>query len=165
MNKSISGQLECDDRVLSRAEWEAFDYTLLGEGQVEVANNSYADDEVWDHTYIVEVEDGECIRCSCPYADYHDGLCKHQVSIILRKPVLEAATESEEKRLDTSAEFSPNTDTSDPTTETVTGAELIKPDGGVPATDAEPETCLNGQEGCPGPDGEGLECFACYEEE
>jgi len=90
MSKSATNRLECDEQVRKRAQWEAFAFTLLGEGRVEVRNESYPDEGADDHTYVVEVEDGEPTSCSCPYAEYHDGLCKHQVAVGIRAPVIES---------------------------------------------------------------------------
>lgn len=140
MSKSAIDRLEVDAQVQKRAQWEAFEFTLLGEGQVEVANHSYPDEEVWEHTYIVEVEGGYPVNCSCPYAEYHDGDCKHMAAVGIREPLIEAATASEDRRLAADGG-------------TITSAAV---------SNKEPDTCPNGDPRCGGPDGEDLPCFDCY---
>lgn len=96
MSKSATDQLECDEQVRKRAQWEAFEFTLLGEGKVEVRNESYPDEGADDHTYVVEVEDGEPTNCSCPYGEYNNSACKHQVTVGIHAPVIGAVREREE---------------------------------------------------------------------
>jgi len=50
VHDSALGELDCTDRVRKRAQRDAFAFTLLGEGQVEVRNESYPDEEVYEHT-------------------------------------------------------------------------------------------------------------------
>jgi hypothetical protein len=147
-------------KTIARVSWECWSFRIVGPFQVEVTNESYGYLKD-DHQYIVTVEERDGVvvpaECECKADLYHEEYaCKHRVSLatIGGPVVLEAA-----------AEFLPKETSANPTTETVTGAELLKSDGGVPATEAEPDTCLNGQEGCPGPDGDDLPCFACYEGE
>lgn len=136
MNTSIADELECDARVQKRAQWEAFDFTLLGEGRVEVQNQSYGSVDAEEHTYVVEVEEGQPTVCSCPYAEYHDGACKHQVAVAGSAAVLTAATESRRTSV---------------ATDEGKGESL------------EEDACPNGDPRCGGPDGDDLPCFACYE--
>ncbi len=98
MSKSVLEVLECDDRVQKRAEWEAFSFTLLGDGDVEVVNGSHENAD--EHTYTVHVEGGIPSDCSCPAWEYQSGACKHMVATAIREPVLEAATEDQPARAD-----------------------------------------------------------------
>jgi len=82
--------LDADATVEKRASWEAFEFTLLGDGNVEVVNGSH--DEPDEHTYTVHVEGGIPAHCSCPAWEYQEGPCKHQVAVAIREPVLEAAS-------------------------------------------------------------------------
>lgn len=83
--------LDADATIEKRASWEAFEFTLLDSGEVEVVNFSH--DEPSEHTYTVSVEGGIPAYCSCPAFEYQDGPCKHQVAVAIREPVLEAASE------------------------------------------------------------------------
>ena len=93
MSKSATNRLECDEQVRKRAQWEALAFTLIGEGRIEVRNESYSKESVDDHTHVVEVEDGEPTSCICPYAEHHDSPCKHQVAVAIRVPVIESVCE------------------------------------------------------------------------
>lgn len=63
-----------------RAEWEEFQFTVCPEvGYVNVANLSHGDAN--DHTYSVEVTDGEATGCSCPHAVHRGVHCKHQIAV------------------------------------------------------------------------------------
>ena len=82
--------LDADATIEKRASWEAFEFTLLGDGDVEVVNSSH--DEPDEHTYTVHVEGGIPSDCTCPAFEYQDGSCKHMVAVAIREPVLEAAS-------------------------------------------------------------------------
>ncbi len=82
--------LSPDAETAKRAEWEAFEFTLLGDGEIEVVNTSHEEPE--EHTYTVHVEGGIPSDCTCPAFEYREGSCKHQVAVAIREPVLEAAT-------------------------------------------------------------------------
>ena len=77
-------------KIIKRAEWEAFEFTLVGNGDVEVVNTSH--EEPSDHSYTVHVEGGIPSDCTCPAFEYQQGACKHMVAVAIREPVLEAAS-------------------------------------------------------------------------
>ena len=82
--------LDADAKIAKRASWEAFEFTLIGGGDVEVVNTSH--EEPSEHSYTVHVEGGIPSDCTCPAFEYQNGPCKHQVAVAIREPVLEAAT-------------------------------------------------------------------------
>jgi hypothetical protein len=98
MSKSILEVLEYDEEVQKRAQWEAFEFALLGDGDVEVTNKSHEDAD--DHTYTIHVEGDIPADCTCPAWEFQSGACKHMVAVAIREPVLEAATEDRPVRAD-----------------------------------------------------------------
>ena len=90
--------LDADATIEKRASWEGFEFTLLGEGDVEVVNCSH--DEPEEHTYTVNVEGGIPSDCTCPAFEYQDGACKHMVAIAIREPILEAVSAEPAMRAD-----------------------------------------------------------------
>jgi hypothetical protein len=101
--KSISSSevvelLDAGTTVEKRASWEAFEFTLLGDGDVEVVNTSH--EEPNEHTYTVHVEGGIPSDCTCPAFEYQEPPCKHQVAVAIREPVLEAASAEPAMRAD-----------------------------------------------------------------
>ncbi|WP_367176671.1 SWIM zinc finger family protein [Haloarcula rubripromontorii] len=98
MSKSALEVLECDEQVEKRAQWEAFEFTVLGDGDVKVVNDSHENAD--DHTYTVHVESGIPSDCSCPADTYQEGACKHRVAVAIREPVLEAASREQPVRAD-----------------------------------------------------------------
>lgn len=90
--------LDADVATEKRAQWEAFEFTVLGDGDVEVVNASHESPD--DHTYTVHVEGGIPSDCSCPADTYQAGACKHRVAVAIREPVLEAASEEQSLRAD-----------------------------------------------------------------
>ncbi len=82
--------LDADSKIVKRASWEAFEFTLLGDGDVEVVNGSH--DEPEEHTYTVHIESGIPSDCTCPAFEYQAGACKHMLSIAIREPLLEAVS-------------------------------------------------------------------------
>jgi hypothetical protein len=98
MQKSLLEVLDADEQVEKRAQWEAFEFALLGDGDVEVTNGSHEDAD--DHTYTVHVEAGIPADCTCPAWEFQPGACKHMVAVAIREPVLEAATEDRPVRAD-----------------------------------------------------------------
>jgi len=115
MNNSPLNVLEYDEQIAKRAQWEAFEFTVAGDGDVEVVNGSH--DEPEEHTYTVHVESGIPSDCTCPAWEYQDGACKHMVAVAIREPVLEAAT-------------------AEPT---------VKADGGLVHSDERPDDCDCGE--------------------
>ena len=82
--------LDADTTVEKRASWEAFEFTLLEGGRVEVVNGSH--DEPEEHTYTVHTEGGIPFSCTCPAWEYQEGACKHMVAVAIREPLLEAVS-------------------------------------------------------------------------
>jgi len=98
MRNSPLDVLEYSDRVAKRAQWEAFEFSLLGDGDVEVVNTSH--EEPKEHTYTVHVEGNIPSHCTCPAWEYQEGACKHMVSVAIREPVREAAGDTSQLRAD-----------------------------------------------------------------
>ncbi|WP_459193156.1 SWIM zinc finger family protein [Halosimplex sp. J119] len=80
-------QLEFPTRVVKRAQYEAFEFTLSAEGVV-VRNGSHANPT--EHEYLVTVEDGLPTACECPADEQYEGACKHRVAVAIRRPLLDA---------------------------------------------------------------------------
>jgi len=81
-------RLEFTRRVAKRAQYEAFEFTIVPEG-VRVRNGSHANPE--EHEYLVRVAGGIPETCTCPADARFDGACKHRVGVAIRKPILDAA--------------------------------------------------------------------------
>jgi hypothetical protein len=81
--------LDVTTRVVKRAQYEAFEFTVLGR-DIQVRNCSHANPA--DHEYLVTVRDGLPVACSCPADARFEGACKHRVAVAIRQPVLDAAT-------------------------------------------------------------------------
>jgi len=90
MNSTVIPIEEIPNRVLKRAQYEAFEFELLG-SRVRVRNESYADPE--NHEYEVTVEDGVPMKCTCPADTRFDNPCKHRVGVAIRRPILEFVEE------------------------------------------------------------------------
>lgn len=82
-------ELETTNRILKRAQYEAFAFTVTDDGVV-VRNESHADPA--DHEYRVTVKEGIPVTCECPADEHYEGACKHRVAVAIREPVLQAAT-------------------------------------------------------------------------
>lgn len=80
--------LDVTTRVVKRAQYEAFEFTVEDRG-VRVRNGSHPNPE--DHEYLVTVDDGLPSECECPADANYDGACKHRVAVAIRTPVLAAA--------------------------------------------------------------------------
>ncbi|MFC7231625.1 SWIM zinc finger family protein [Saliphagus sp. GCM10025308] len=85
-------QLEFTRRTAKRAQYEAFEYTLVPEG-VLVRNASH--ETPADHEYTVTIENGVPTHCECPADEYYEGACKHRVSIAIRRPLIQAVTDQQ----------------------------------------------------------------------
>jgi hypothetical protein len=127
--------LDADSKIMKRASWEGFEFTLLGDGDVEVVNTSHEEPD--EHTYTVHVEGGIPSDCTCPAFEYQAGACKHMLSIAIREPLLEA----------------------------VRAEPKMKADGGVTVeadttddSDDRPDDCDCGEWN----QGLGLSCWPCY---
>lgn len=155
--RSGLSDLEFDSRTRKRAEWEAFEYTVIAENQIQVVNGSYGAEKD-EHEYTVTVEQDETgrispLHCSCPAFQQHSGACKHQVATAMHDVVLGAAVAY----------------TRD--SETPPAAPVVLSDGGevVATADEDEPTETECTEGwCPGPrDGadDPLPCFDCFRSE
>ena len=80
------------DRVAKRAQWESFEFSLGGPGHIKVRNLSYGEAEAGEHTYIVAVENGEAIDCTCPADEFNAGPCKHRVAVESNDALLSAGS-------------------------------------------------------------------------
>jgi hypothetical protein len=78
--------LDPTNRVLKRAQYEAFTFSLF-EDDVLVRNESHLHPS--EHEYLVTVDAGVPIACECPADKRYDGPCKHRVAVAIRKPVLD----------------------------------------------------------------------------
>ena len=90
MNSTVIPIEEIPNRVLKRAQYEAFEFELL-DSRVRVRNESYANSE--NHEYEVTVEDGVPMKCTCPADARFDNPCKHRVAVAIRRPILEFVEE------------------------------------------------------------------------
>ena len=135
MQKSLLEVLDADEQVEKRAQWEAFSFRLLGDGDVEVTNGSHENSD--NHTYTVHVEGGIPSDCTCPAWEYQSGACKHMVAVAIREPVLDAASEDQPVRADG-------------------GTATLDSLGADNRDDDRPEDC-----DC-SPHFEGLACWPCY---
>ena len=79
--------LEFTSRIAKRAQYEAFEFTFVPYG-IQVRNGSHANPS--EHEYLVRVEDGIPVTCTCPADDRFEGACKHRVAIAIRRPLLDA---------------------------------------------------------------------------
>ena len=89
--------LRYSKRVLKRAQYEAFDFTIDG-GTVIVRNESHEHPE--DHEYRVRFVHGKPVSCTCPADRHFVEVCKHRLAIVIRKPLLEAAREAERRAIE-----------------------------------------------------------------
>lgn len=80
-------ELEYTDRVLKRAQYEAFEFSVDGR-TVHVRNGSHANPD--EHEYEITVETGVPTACTCPADDQYEGACKHRVGVAIRRPLLRA---------------------------------------------------------------------------
>jgi hypothetical protein len=89
-NEHPLDRLTVSTRVLKRAQYEAFEFTV-SPPFVGVRNHSHRDPSA--HAYVVHVRDGLPIRCTCPADERFDGACKHRVAVAIRRLILEEAIE------------------------------------------------------------------------
>lgn len=82
-------QLEYTTRIAKRAQYEAFEFSIVPTG-VLVRNCSHEDPA--EHEYVVTVRGNLPVACECPADEKYDGACKHRVAVAVRRPVLSAAT-------------------------------------------------------------------------
>jgi hypothetical protein len=85
-------RLDFSNRVRKRAEYEAFEFSLVPDG-ILVRNESYVDPE--NHEYVVTVRDGLPVACTCPADARFEGACKHRVAVAMRRPILTLAMQAQ----------------------------------------------------------------------
>lgn len=128
--------LSFGSRTAKRVTWESWEFTIVGPHLVNVTNASYGflKDE---HSYTVgvAVRDGVAVpaECDCPADIHREPDCKHKVALatIGGPTVLDAAVAFEQSPSSGKADAAP-----------VTGADLLKSDGGrVHADDEAEEEC------------------------
>lgn len=80
-------RLDFSNRVAKRAQYEAFEFTVMSDG-VLVRNCSHADPD--NHEYRVTVENGTPVDCECPADRKYERACKHRVAVAIRPPIIDA---------------------------------------------------------------------------
>ena len=93
MFETISERKEAST-IEQRARWEAMEFEVRAPGVVRVENVSYGD-KSGEHVYLVIVESGETVECTCP-ADRYQDKCKHRHAVEEQEVILDAASASEE---------------------------------------------------------------------
>jgi hypothetical protein len=88
MTRTPLEELDPSNRILKRAQYEAFAFSLL-DGDVQVRNESHADPS--EHEYRVTIVDGMPTHCDCPADETYEGPCKHRVAIAIRPRILDVA--------------------------------------------------------------------------
>jgi len=83
-------QLDFTSRVAKRAQYEAFEFTLVSEG-IQVRNGSH--ERPSEHEYFIRVDDGVPVSCTCPADEHYEGACKHRVAVAIRRPLVDAIAE------------------------------------------------------------------------
>jgi len=90
MTQSLLERLSPTNRVLKRAQYEAFAFSLY-DGDVLIRNESHLNPA--DHEYRVTVVDGIPTTCECPADKRFEGPCKHRTAIAIRPTILDVATQ------------------------------------------------------------------------
>ncbi|RBI60754.1 SWIM zinc finger family protein [halophilic archaeon] len=86
MSRVLLDRLDPTNRVLKRAQYEAFAFALF-DGDIQVRNESHLDPE--NHEYRVTIHDDVPVVCECPADETYDGPCKHRVAVAIRPRILE----------------------------------------------------------------------------
>lgn len=81
--------LKTTNRVLKRAQYEAFTFSI-GDDGVIVRNESHAAPD--DHEYHVTVDHGIPVACDCAADEHYEWACKHRAAVAIREPVIAAMT-------------------------------------------------------------------------
>lgn len=129
--------------VVKRAQWEAFEVVLAGEGRVNVKNVSKEDPSV----YTVTVENGVPESCTCKYAEYNEDPCKHKTHVAMNDVLMAAVTASSGREVATD------------------GGETLAPESDEEReqeADHSETDCVDDEEWCPGPESGELPCFECF---
>lgn len=81
-----------NENVQKRANYEAFDFAVCGDGEhVNVRNTSYGDDSN-SHIYTVTIENGTVQSCTCPDHKYRERTCKHMTATENNTTVMNATS-------------------------------------------------------------------------
>ena len=86
MPRTLLDRLAPTNRVLKRAQYEAFAFALV-DGNVQVRNESHPGSH--NHEFRVTIQDAVPVACKCPADEAYDGPCKHRVSVAIRPRILE----------------------------------------------------------------------------
>ena len=89
MSTQLLEQLNPTTRVLKRAQYEAFEFSLF-DGDVIVRNESHSHPK--DHEYRVSIIDSVPTACECLADQHNDGPCKHRVAVAIRPLIIESVT-------------------------------------------------------------------------
>ena len=89
-NSVLSGDLDPTNRVLKRAQYEAFALSLL-DGNVRVRNESHQDPA--DHEYRVTITDCVPTAREWPADDVYETPGKHRVAVAIRTKIITLATD------------------------------------------------------------------------
>ena len=92
---SESSKRKAVSTIEQRAHWEAMEFRLGAPNTVRVENVSYGA-ESGEHVYLVMIEEGETVECTCP-ADQYQHKCKHRVAVEANPAVLDAGSASAEE--------------------------------------------------------------------
>lgn len=92
MSDSLFATDRPTNRVLKRAQYEQFEFSLLEE-DVLVRNESHADPAA--HEYRVTLENGEPVSCECPADDHYEGPCKHRTAVAIRSQIGTVAADAQ----------------------------------------------------------------------
>ena len=91
MSKNETSEQESGESIdEKRAQYERMQFTVCANGYVNVCNESHNDDT--NHTYSVEVTDGEAVDCSCPHHVHRGVTCKHMIAVSNSPIVLSSAS-------------------------------------------------------------------------
>jgi hypothetical protein len=90
MTQTVLEKLNPTDRVLKRAQYEAFAFSLY-DGDVLIRNGSHL--HPTDHEYRVAVVDDVPVSCECPADERFEGPCKHRTAVAIRPTILDIATQ------------------------------------------------------------------------
>jgi hypothetical protein len=165
-DKTAVDELNFGAKTAKRVGWEQFEFAIESPHLVRVTNASYGCEKD-EHSYLVGIEDRGGLlvpaECDCPADQYNEEYaCKHRVALatIGGSVVMQAAAKQSTPTLEAGEQTS------------TTLAERMRPDGGVVVGEDRGEDnrliasqrgeCPNGEEHCPGPNGDSLPCFACY---
>ncbi|WP_083861975.1 SWIM zinc finger family protein [Halogeometricum pallidum] len=89
MNRLLLEELSPTNRVLKRAQYEAFEFSLLN-CDVQVRNENHQNPI--NHEYRVTIVSDVPAACECPADRAYDTPCKHRVTVAIRPRILDLVT-------------------------------------------------------------------------